>query len=147
MLLKEIMQTNVKTARPESSIQEAGKIMAENDIGSLVVIDGTGKLVGILTDSDIIKNVVSKGEDVNEIKVGDIMTKDVIVASPDANLEEAADVLVKYKIKHLPVVDQGSVVGMITGTDLIAYEEALIEKIAALLIARRDHDHGEQVGG
>src|SRR3989344_5049970 len=129
MQLAEIMQKKVITIRPEATVQEAGKEMANHTVNSLVVINGSGKLVGILTNSDIIKNVVASGESSKKVLVSDIMTKDVIVASPQATLEEAANVMVKYKIKHLPVVHEDSVVGIVTTTDLITYEEALIEKI------------------
>ena len=145
MQLAEIMQKNVKTIRPEATLQEAGQEMAKYDIGSLVVINGSGKLVGIITDSDIIKKAVADGDDTSKVKVSEIMTKDVIVADPKATLEEAADVMIKYKIKHLPVIDKGEVVGMVTGTDLITYEDALIEKIAGLLMLKRGD--GVDVGG
>ena len=146
MQLAEIMQKKVITIRPEATVQEAGKEMANHTVNSLVVINGSGKLVGILTNSDIIKNAVASGESSKKVLVSDIMTKDVIVASPQATLEEAANVMVKYKIKHLPVVHEDSVVGIVTTTDLITYEEALIEKISTLLFTKREDDDGK-VGG
>ncbi len=145
MQLAEIMQKKVITIRPEATVQEAGKEMANHTVNSLVVINGSGKLVGILTNSDIIKNVVAGGESSKKVLVSDIMTKDVIVASPEASLEEAANVMIKYKIKHLPIVHEDVVVGMVTTTDLITYEEALIEKISTLLFTKRDDDG--KVGG
>ena len=146
MQLAEIMQKKVITIRPEATVQEAGKEMANHTVNSLVVINGSGKLVGILTNSDIIRNVVASGESSKKVLVSDIMTKDVIIASPEATLEEAANVMVKYKIKHLPVVHEDSVVGIVTTTDLITYEEALIEKISTLLFTKREDDDGK-VGG
>ncbi len=138
------MQTDVKTVRPEATVQEAAQEMEKHDVGSLVVVSGAGQLVGIITDSDIINDVVAKGSDIKDVKVSDIMSKDVMVASPDATLEEAADVMNKYKIKHLPVVEKGALVGIVTATDLITYEEALVEKIAALLMMRRG---APEIGG
>ena len=146
MQLAEIMQKKVITIRPEATVQEAGKEMANHTVNSLVVINGSGKLVGILTNSDIIKNVIVSGESSKKVLVSDIMTKDVIVASPQATLEEAANVMVKYKIKHLPIVHEDVVVGIVTTTDLITYEEALIEKISTLLFTKREDDDGK-VGG
>ena len=146
MQLAEIMQKKVITIRPEATVQEAGKEMANHTVNSLVVINGSGKLVGILTNSDIIRNVVASGESSKKVLVSDIMTKDVIIASPEATLEEAANVMVKYKIKHLPIVHEDVVVGIVTTTDLITYEEALIEKISTLFFTKRENDDGK-VGG
>ena len=61
------------------------------------------------------------------------MTKDIITISPENSLEEAADIMTKHKIKRLPVVMEGQLIGIITATDLIAYERKLVEKVAGLL--------------
>ncbi|MEM5872390.1 MAG: CBS domain-containing protein [Candidatus Aenigmatarchaeota archaeon] len=133
MIVKEIMNRNVKTIRPEDSVRYAAQIMNENRIGSLVVVSGTGEVVGILTERDILTDVVATGKSADDVKVSEIMTKNIITITPDKTLEEAGDIMTKYKIKKLPVVEGGRLVGIVTASDLVAYEKSLIEKVAVLL--------------
>ena len=135
MFVKEIMTTNVKTIRPEDSVKLLAETMMKNQIGSLVVVEGSGEVVGIATERDIIEDVILLGKDPEESKVKDIMTKDLIAVNPDITLEEAAEVMVNKKIKKLPVIDKGRLVGIITATDLIAYENKLVEKISTIIMS------------
>ena len=133
MLVKEAMHRNVKTVRKDSTVQEAAKIMTKNRIGSLVVVSSAGELEGIATERDIMTNVVAEGLNSGEVTVEDIMTTEVITISPDSSLEEAANLMSKSKIKKLPVVENGEVIGIITASDLIRYEESLTESISDLI--------------
>lgn len=142
MLVKEAMNKQVKTISPSSSVREAAQIMNKYRIGSLIVIAGSGQIVGIATERDVLVDVVAEGKSSDDVKVEDIMTKDVITISPDKTLEEAADVMNDNKIKKLPVIDNGTLVGIITATDLITYEEKLVEKVADLLSIRPMKDIG-----
>jgi CBS domain-containing protein len=133
MFVKEVMNKNVKTIRPEDIVKDAAKVMNEYHIGSLVVVSGTGEVVGILTERDILADVVATGKGADEVKVSDVMTPNIITITPDKTLEEAADIMTENKIKKLPVVYEGRLVGIVTATDLIAYEKDLIKKISVLL--------------
>ena len=133
MLVKEVMIKDVKTIRPTATIKEAATMMNENRFGSLMVVSGTGNIEGIVTERDILTDVVAEGKDSNCVRVEEIMTKDLVMISPDKTLEEAADIMTENKIKKLPVVEEGKLIGIVTATDLIAYEKDLIEKIATLL--------------
>lgn len=135
MLVKEVMNRNLKTVRPEDTVKLAAQIMNENHIGALVVVSGSGEVVGILTERDILINVVATGKSAENVKVENAMTSEIITVSPNKTLEEAADIMTENKIKKLPVIEDGSLVGMITATDLVAYEKDLIEKVAVLLAA------------
>ncbi len=148
MLVKEIMKRNVVTVRPDVSVMEAAKIMNERRIGSLVIIDGVGRVVGILTERDIMRGVVAEGKRSSEVDISKIMTKKVIVISPEVSLEDAADIMTENRIKKLPVVEEGKVVGMITSTDLISYEKNLVEKISFLLASNETPTiEGKPFGG
>ena len=133
MLVKEAMNKRVKTIRPTSSIKEAAELMNQNHIGSLIAVSGSGSVVGIVTERDIMK-CVAAAKNVSETKVQDIMTTRIITIEPYRTLEEAAEIMTKNKIKRLPVIDEGSLVGIITATDLIAYENTLIETMSSLLV-------------
>jgi len=133
MLVKEVMNRNVKTVRPEDTVKYAAQLMNESGIGSLVVVSGTGVIVGIVTERDILTDVVATGKSADDVKVEDVMTKKLITVSPNSSLEEAADLMTENRIKKLPVVEGGKLLGIVTATDLIAYEKELIEKISAIL--------------
>jgi CBS domain-containing protein len=135
MLVKEIMTTNVKTIRPEDSVKSLAEQMVKDNIGDMVVVSGSGVVVGIATERDIIKDIIVCGADLEGSKVEEIMTKDLVTVDPSNSLEEAADVMVKHKIKKLPVTDKGRLVGIVTATDLIAYENRLLDKVAHLLMS------------
>ena len=137
MIVKEAMSKNVRTTRPDTTVMEAAQEMNKYRIGSLIVVSGKGKIEGILTERDILKGVTAEGKSAADVKVENVMTKKVIVVSSDLSLEEAADVMTKHKIKKLPVMEQGRLVGIITSTDLISYEKNLIEKIAILLTSEQ----------
>ena len=147
MLVKEAMTKTVRTVRPDSTATEAAKEMNKYRIGSLIVISGS-KIEGILTERDILRGVVAEDRSASEVNVSEIMTKEVVVVSSEISLEEAADVMTKYKIKKLPVVENGQLVGIITSTDLISYEKNLIEKIAFLLSSgEAPNIEGKGIGG
>ena len=133
MLVKEVMNRNVKTVRPEDTVMSAAQTMNQYHIGSLVVVSGPGEVVGILTERDILTDVVATGKSGDKVNVSEIMTPNIITISPDRTLEEAADIMTENKIKKLPVVYNGRLLGIVSATDLIAYEKDLIEKISVLL--------------
>ena len=143
MLVKEAMSKVVRTMRPDATVKEAAQEMNKYRVGSLIVISGIGKLEGILTERDILKGVTAEGLNASDVRVSEIMTKQVVVCSSDMSLEEAADVMSKYKMKKLPVIEKGQLVGIVTSTDLISYEKNLIEKIASLLTS----DEAPNIGG
>jgi len=133
MIVKEIMTRSVKTVRPEDTVKVAAQVMNEHRIGSLVVVSGTGEVVGILTERDILANVVATGKSADDVKISDIMTPNIVTITSNKTLEEAADVMTENKIKKLPVVEEGRLVGIVTASDLIAYEKDLIKKVSVLL--------------
>ncbi len=143
MQVKEAMNKGVKIIAPGATVREAAQIMSKYRIGSLVVVEGSGKIAGLITERDILDDVVAAGKRSDDVKVEDAMTKDLVTISEDATLEDAAALMSKNKIKKLPVVKEGGLVGIITASDLIAYEEKLIESLASLLVSHP----GSMVGG
>jgi acetoin utilization protein AcuB len=127
MLVKNWMSKNVITVNIKDSMQDAIKLLKENDIKMLPVMK-KGKLVGIITDRDLKRASASDATtlDVHEllfllskIKIKDIMTKDPIMIPDDFTVEETAEILLKNKISGAPVINnEGQVVGTITQTDL-----------------------------
>ncbi len=142
MIIEEIMNRDVKTIRPSENIQKAAEIMGRYRIGSLVVMGGDGSVVGLVTERDVLNKVVAQDRRPSEVNVEDIMTKELITITPETTLEDAADIMTKHQIKKLPVIKDDGLVGIVTASDLIAYENALIEKVASLLTVTRSQGIG-----
>ncbi len=132
MLVKEVMVRDVKTIEKGSTIQDAAKTMTSLRIGSLIVVGENGKMVGIITESDILK-VVAQGKN-RSAKVDDAMTKKVFYAKPDDDLMDAVDTMLENKIKKLPVIENNALVGIITATDAVAAEPKLFDQLGKLIL-------------
>ncbi len=131
--VKDIMNTDVKTIKPDESVQKAAEIMKEFRIGSLIVITGT-KLVGIVTERDILNGVVAEDKVPSEVKVEDVMTRKVIMVSPEMGIEEAVDLMMEKKIKKLPVVSSDKLIGIVTVTDIITAEPKMLKQLGTLML-------------
>lgn len=131
--VKDIMNTDVKTIKPDENIQKAAEIMKEFRIGSLIVITGT-KLVGIITERDIMNGVVAEDKVPSEVNVKDVMTKEVIMVSPGMGIEEAVDLMMEKKIKKLPVVSSDRLIGIVTATDIITAEPKMLKQLGTLML-------------
>ncbi len=117
MQVGEIMHTDVKTAGADDTFADVAKVMRTNGISSVVVLDGS-KLAGILTERDIV-NLVAAGGDPHSVKVAHGMTRrDIETVAPKTDIAQAADHMANRNIRHLPVVDKGRLVGIISIRDL-----------------------------
>lgn len=103
---------------PNDFVYDAIKLMAEKGIGALLVMEGDS-LVGILSERDYARKVILKGKSSKKTPVVDIMTKDVLFARPDQNVEECMALMTERHIRHLPVMEGKQVVGMISIGDLV----------------------------
>lgn len=137
MQVVEAMNKDVETASSDTTIRRIARQMTDRRVGAVVIVSGSGSIDGIVTERDIMSDVVAEGKDPENTTAEDIMTKEVITIDPSQDLEDAADIMTKNKIKKLPVVLQGKLVGIITASDLIAYEEKLVEKVAQLMTTTR----------
>ncbi len=138
MLVKDVMNVNVVTAPPEMSIVEAAKMMSDNNIGSLIVVKNEN-LAGLITDRDILTKVVATGKDIHETKIENVMAKEVIYVKPDLDIEEASKIMTDNSIKKLPVIDNDTLLGIITASDIIAAHPKIMEDIGNLvLLAKRE---------
>jgi acetoin utilization protein AcuB len=127
MLVKERMSHPIIVVQPEMPIQEALKQMQEKRVRRFPVVDKRGRLVGIVSERDLLHAAPSDATSlsiwevnylVSKITVEKVMTRDVITISEDTPLEEAARIMADHKIGGLPVMREGKVVGIITETDL-----------------------------
>jgi CBS domain-containing protein len=116
MQVRDIMHTDVKTTSPGDTFEQVATMLHDHGISSVVVLDG-GNLVGIVTERDLV-NVVAEGRDPRSTTVGDRMTRDLDTVEPKTDIAEAAEHMARLKIRHLPVVQEGALAGIISIRDL-----------------------------
>jgi CBS domain-containing protein len=109
---------DVFTIRPEQNLREALGLLAQHNIGALVVVDPAGRPVGILSERDIVREA-ARNERLFAVTVSGIMTRDVVVGGPQDDLVSVGNTMTEKRIRHLPVVDRGKLVGMISIGDVV----------------------------
>ena len=108
----------VVKVRPDQSVLEAIKVLASEDVGAAIVMVGD-RLAGIMSERDYTRKVVLKGRASDTTRVEEIMTSTVIVVSPRTKTRECMALMTEKSIRHLPVVDEGRVVGMVSIRDIV----------------------------
>jgi CBS domain-containing protein len=119
----------VVTIGPDATMKEAMAAHIENKVGALVVTEPNGTVVGIITERDIFRLAHARSCKIMDIKVGDVMTKEVIIALPDDDLEYLKSLITENRIRHLPAMEQGQLCGLISIGDVVRQqsEEAHVE--------------------
>jgi CBS domain-containing protein len=122
----------VVTIRPEQSIREALVVLAQHNIGCLVVIDDGRKPIGMLSERDVVRTAV-KNEAVFTLTVSQLMTRNLILGTPADDIGAAGSTMVERRIRHLPVLDGGKLVGIVTIGDIMkAQRDALLGEVDTL---------------
>jgi CBS domain-containing protein len=119
-------------ARPDDTVFEALQLLAEYEVGALMVMD-QGRLVGVISERDYTRKIALQGRSSKDTRVRDIMTRDVLYVTPNTGTRACMALMSEKKIRHLPVIDGGTVVGMISirdiMDDIIADHEATIAQL------------------
>ena len=108
---------DVYSISPDATVYDALQLMAEKEIGALVVLEDE-KMVGIITERDYSRKVILKGMSSKETLVREIMTSEVSYTSPDQKVEKCLSLMTKKKFRHMPVLEGGKVVGMLSIGDI-----------------------------
>jgi CBS domain-containing protein len=122
MKVRDVMTADVVTASPDTTLEEISTMMKTNDTGAIPVVDEE-ELVGIITDRDIVVRCVAEGKDPAETTAEDIITNDLETVDPDTDVEEALDIMGRNQVRRLPVVEDGTLVGMISIGDLAVKQD------------------------
>ena len=122
-LLKDLVarQERVVSVSPMAAVRDAAKAMAEANVGAVAIMDG-GQLIGLFTERDLLRRVLLQNLDVDKVQVSAVMTKDLVTARPDDNAATAAKLMREHHIRHLPVVDEDTLLGILSIRDLIREE-------------------------
>ena len=119
-----LMSSPVHTVTADTSLQHAGTVMLETNIGSIIIVGAEEQLEGILTATEFIRIIADGNPDPGAI-VGTVMTTEVITTTADEPIQTVADLMIKHGIQHLPITADGEVIGIISSTDLAAYLSSL----------------------
>jgi CBS domain-containing protein len=137
----------VFTAVSEQSIRQALRLLAEHNIGALVVVNAGGEPIGILSERDVVRHL-SRNERLLDEVVGSIMTRDVIVGSPQDDLVSVGHTMVERRIRHLPVVERGKLVGIVSIGDVVkAQRDQLQGEVDTLQIQLIESQHDKVFKG
>jgi signal-transduction protein with cAMP-binding, CBS, and nucleotidyltransferase domain len=118
----------ISSLKPENTAYEAATVMVKANIGAVVVLDKQDCLTGIVTERDMTRRVVAKGLDPKQTKLADIMTKNPDTLSPDDSAFDALELMQARNYRHLPVVEDGKCVGMVSVRDLYAAAKSSLEE-------------------
>jgi len=129
--IEDIMVEDVVSVSEKATVREAAELMSKHEIGCLVVVR-KGKPVGIVTETDMVKRVILQPVDPGEIKVGEIMSEPLVVSNPQMDVDEASRIMRRRKIKKLPVIENGRLVGLVTNTDIVRSPEVMKMMIKAI---------------
>jgi len=130
--VEDVMVENVVTVETEASVKKAVEMMNKHEIGCLIVTK-RGKAVGIVTERDMLRRVLVGAKDPAKTKVREIMSAPLVAGNPQMEVEEAVRLMFEMKVKKLPVVDKGKLVGLVTLTDLARYQPQLIELLKKIV--------------
>ncbi len=130
ILLKDIMVRKVITIEPDKTAMDAAKLMADNNISSVLVMDGD-KIVGIVTERDLVRKVCANDIPSSKVSILSVMSSPVITAESDLPIEAAVQRMFNNRIRRLPVVEDGMLVGIVTISDIAKHMRTkwLIERI------------------
>ena len=142
MRIKEILRrkgSDVVTIGPEAALHEAIQSLVEHKIGGLVVTASNGTVVGIITERDILRESAERCDKLKVTSVAEAMTRDVIIGVPDDSLDYVMGVMTKNRIRHLPVLDEMGLVGIVSIGDVV---NAHLQKTEFENRMLKDYIHG-----
>ena len=141
MIIKNILlgkRRNVVTIEPTAALAAAVKLLAERRIGAVVILGADHRIVGILSERDIVRTLAERGPTVLNDPVGQVMTRDVKTCSEGDTIESLMGRMTTGKFRHMPVVEQGKLIGIVSIGDVVKSRVEEIEHEAAAL---RDYIH------
>ena len=115
--VRDVMTGNPTTCEPSATLVDAAKVMAREDVGPVPIVEN-GRLVGIVTDRDIIVRAVAEGRDVTNTTVTDVASKDLVTVTPDDDLDRALQLMGQRQVRRIPVVEGDQVVGIVSQADV-----------------------------
>lgn len=126
LLVRDVMTENVRTVRPNSTITEVVRKMNKFEVGSVVVVDGE-RPVGLITERDILRRVLEVTLAAEAMKAKEVMSSPLLTVDDEATVEQAARIMADRRIKKLPVVKGGKLIGIVTSTDIVRSQPKMVD--------------------
>ncbi len=136
MFIKQILASKgsrVVTTQPDATIAEVAALLKRERIGAVVVTDATGELCGIISERDLARGLADHGAGLLDLRVDQMMTAEVVTCTPDDSLEKLMQVMTAGRFRHLPVLETGHVVGIISIGDVVKHRLEELENETHLL--------------
>lgn len=131
----------VFSVEPTTTVYKAIELMSEKNIGGLLITDADGKMLGIFTERDYARRVILQGRSSKDTDIGDIMTTDPVTVSPDNSIEDCMTLMTSRFVRHLPVLDNGCLCGMISIGDVVRFiideQRGIIEELEVYITGHR----------
>lgn len=131
---------SVVTVSPQATVFEALGMMADHDIGALLVTDGSG-LRGIFSERDYARKIVLMGRLSRDTKVEEVMSADLVTVGPDATLADCMNLMTRHRVRHLPVLEKGTLVGIVSIGDVVKaimnQQELMISELESYITGSR----------
>ncbi len=139
-LRREIFAGDIMTKRPitvniNATAQSIAKIMSNKRVGTVIVVR-RDKPIGIVTDTDLTKRVVALAKDPKKLKAKDIMSSPLIYASPSAKVDDVVSKMKRHRIKRIPIIEKGKLLGILTTTDIASSTPEMMDLLEARLLMR-----------
>lgn len=115
---------SVTTARPDAPLKDIAERLAVKKIGAIVIVGDSGKVSGIISERDLVRVIADRGPAALGLLVGDIMTRTVVTCNEQSTLDELMKIMTEGRFRHVPVVEDGALVGLISIGDVVKYHLA-----------------------
>ncbi len=122
MKLRDVLRvkgSHVFTIGPDHTVQDAVRVLMQHRVGALLVVDWQGTALGIITERDVLRECQNRREQLDTLPVRDAMTRDLILGLPDDDINYTMGIMTQNRVRHLPVIDDGTIAGMISIGDMV----------------------------
>ncbi len=149
-IIRSLMKTEMITVKPDDSVADAARLMAQNQVGAVLVVEG-GAMKGIVSERDVVTRVVAEGKDPAATKISEIATEAVVGVDVNTHVRKCAELQSAMGVRHLPVTEHGAPVGILSSRDFLAYVveglEQVIDKIGYEDALGKGEDPYDHMGG
>ncbi|MEQ1716476.1 MAG: CBS domain-containing protein [Hyphomicrobium sp.] len=130
MIISNILKVKgrgVSTARPDDTVQEIAARLAQRKIGAIVIVGDGGVVSGIISERDLIRVIAQHGAKALQLPVADVMTHEVITCTEQTSVDEIMEIMTAGRFRHLPVIEHGALVGIVSIGDIVKHHIAEVE--------------------
>ena len=118
MNVREVMTTDPRCVAPQDTIRTAARIMRDEDTGVVPIVESDNRPVGVITDRDIVVRAVAEGRSPDAVTVGEVVSRDPVTIQPGEKLDAAMRLMASHRVRRLPVVEEGRLVGVLAQADV-----------------------------